>query len=442
MHQTLFYIPYDVLGLPVFGFGLLMVLWLVGTAAMSVWYWLFSAKKSGAEFLTNLVLAILGGAVVCFVLPKAGKLAGIPVQAYGTMMLLGIVLAYCLAAFRAKKFGFTAENVFSVAFIVCVCGILGARAFYVIEYWSEFQAPTLGETLARIANIPGGGLVVYGSLIGGVLGGGIYMLLKKLSIPRMLDLLAPSMLLGLALGRIGCFLNGCCFGGLCDPAHEFWGVHFPAGSPPFNQQLEEGKIDLDPNAFYYGMKLDDDFTQTAPASILEIQPGSLAEKVGLQPGDRILNVNEKHPNPSRAQVIMFLIWETRDQGKITLELDRNGEPVTRSWVTTQNPGPTSLAVYPTQLYSSLNAAVICVILLVYSWFRRNPNGPGMIRNGEVFLLFLTLYPLTRFILEMIRNDEANALGTKFTISQNVSLVLLLTAAVLWVLLIRSKRSLE
>ena len=199
---------------------------------------------------------------------------------------------------------------------------------------------------------------------------------------------------------------------------------------------------MDPNAFYYGIRLDDDFTQNAPASILEIQPGSLAEKVGLQPGDRILNVNEKRPNPSRAQVIMFLIWETRDQGKITLELDRNGETVTRSWVTTQNSGPTSLAVYPTQLYSSLNAAVICVLLLVYSWFRRNPNGLGMIRDGEVFLLFLTLYPLTRFILEMIRNDESDALGTKFTISQNVSLVLLLTAAVLWVLLIRSKRRVE
>ena len=66
----------------------------------------------------------------------------------------------------------------------------------------------------------------------------------------------------------------------------------------------------------------------------------------------------------------------------------------------------------------------------------------MIWDGEVALLFLTIYPLTRFILEMIRNDEANALGTKFTISQNVSLVLLLTAAVLWFLLIRSKRRVE
>lgn len=442
MHQTLFYIPYEVFGLPVFGFGLLMILWLVGTAAASVWYWFFSPKKSASEFLTNLFLALLGGAVICFFLPRVGKLAGIPVQSYGTMMLLGIVLAYCLAAFRAKKFGFTAENVFSVAFVVCICGLLGARAFYVIEYWSDFQAPTLGETLARIANIPGGGLVVYGSIIGGILGGGIYMLVKKLSIPRMLDLLAPSMMLGLALGRIGCFLNGCCFGGMCDPAHEFWGVRFPAGSPPFNRQLEEGKIDLDPNAFYYGMKLDDDFTQNAPASILDIQPGSLAEKVGLQPGDRILNVNEKRINPSRMQVISFLIWETRDQGKITLEIDRNGQTLTKSWVTTQNAGPTSLAVYPTQLYSSLNAAVICVILLIYSRFRLSQNKPGMIWDGEVALLFLTIYPLTRFILEMIRNDEANALGTQFTISQNVSLVLLLTSAVLWFLLIRSKRSVQ
>jgi len=442
MHQTLFYIPYDLFGLPIFGFGLLMALWLVGIAAASVWYWRFSPTKNRSEFLTNLVLALFGGAVLCFFLPKVGKLAGIPVQAYGTMMLLGIVSAFGLAAYRAKKFGFTSENVFSVCFTICVCGILGARAFYVIEYWSDFQAPTLGETLARIANIPGGGLVVYGSLIGGVIGGGIYMLLKKLSVPRMLDLLAPSMVLGLALGRIGCFLNGCCFGGICDPAHEFWGVHFPAGSPPFNRQLDEGKVKLDPNAFYYGIRLDDDFTQDASASILEIQPGSLAEKVGLQAGDRILNVNEKRVNPTRSQVIMFLIWETRDQGKITMELERNGQTLTKSWVTTVNAGPTSLAVWPSQLFSSGNAAVVCAILLVYSWFRRNRNGLGMTRDGEVFLLFLTIYPATRFVLEMIRTDEANAFGTKFTISQNVSLVLLLTAAVLWVWLIRSKRRVE
>ena len=115
MHQTLFFIPYEVFGLPIFGFGLLMVLWLVGTAAVSVWYWRFSKTKSSSEFLTNLALALLGGAVVCFFLPKVGKLAGIPVQAYGTMMLLGIVCAYCLAAFRAKKFGFTAENIVKAA---------------------------------------------------------------------------------------------------------------------------------------------------------------------------------------------------------------------------------------------------------------------------------------------------------------------------------------
>lgn len=74
------------------------------------------------------------------------------------------------------------------------------------------------------------------------------------------------------------------------------------------------------------------------------------------------------------------------------------------------------------------ALLICLLLVAYAPFRR--------RDGEVFALFLTVYPLTRFIIEVIRNDEGAVLGTGLTISQNVSLVLLAVAAILWILLAR------
>lgn len=441
MHQTFFFIPYEVFGIPIFGFGILMVLWLLFMAAGACVYWKYAKQRSVSELLQTLGLAFFAGLVLCWFIPRIGCEAGIPIRAYGTMMLLGIVTSIALAMYRAPKFGFTREHIMEIAFWLCIPGIIGARLFYVIEYWETFQAPTLRETILGILNIPAGGLVVYGSIIGGFLGGTVYLTLKKLSIPRMMDLLAPSMMLGLALGRLGCFFNGCCFGGICDPAHEHWGVHFPAGSPPFVRQMDEKLLSLDPDDFYYGMRLAGDRTQTAPAPtfIVEIQPGGFAEKQGLEVGDYILSINGSE-NLQRWQVIDALIWGTRTYGKITMEIDRMNETVTKSWVTTRSAGPVSKPVYPTQLYSSANAFLILLILLVYSKFRANPNGPGMRRDGETFLMFLTLYPISRFILEIIRTDEASAFGTGMSISQNVSLVLLGIAVFLWIMLLRKKET--
>lgn len=440
MRQTFFFIPYEIFGLPVFGFGILFVLWFLVLCAGCFFYWRTQQKKSCGELVQTFLLMLLVGCVICWGLPKAGCAAGIPVRAYGSMMLLGILLAFGLAAWRAPRFGFKRENVSEILFCLCIPGILGARAFYVIEYWESFRARTIGETLARIVDIPGGGLVVYGALIGGLIGAVAYLLLKRLSVRRMMDLLAPSLLLGLALGRIGCFLNGCCFGGICDPAHEHWGVHFPAGSPPFNQQMENGRLKMDPDAFYYGLRLAGDPLPSAPAPafIVEVLPGSVAEKAGLMPGDYVLKLNGREAL-SRIQVIESLIWETRYHGKAVFEVSRPEGTFVCSWTTTEQAGPVSLSVYPTQLYSSLNAFCLCGVLLLWSRFRRNPNGIGMKLDGEVFVLFLTLYPVSRFILEMIRTDESEAFGTGLSISQNVSILLLLVAAGLWILLLTKGR---
>ncbi len=442
MQQTLFYIPYEVGGVPIFGFGVLFVLWIIAVVVTCAVCWKKWKELKLADILTNGVLMLIFGAAICFLLPRVGRAAGIPIQAYGMMMFLGIVAGVGLAIWRAKKFGFTADQVFTTCICLCVSGILGARAFYVIEYWEQFQMPTVFQTILRIINVPEGGLVVYGSLIGGILGAGIYMFLKRLSFRRMLDLFAPSMMLGLALGRLGCFLNGCCFGGVCDPAHEHWGVHFPAGSPPFTRQLETGELKIDPDAFYYGMRLaEDNFPNTAPAPtvIVEVEPKSLAEREGIQVGDYILELNGLE-KPSRARVIQQLVEYTRQEGKIVMRTESPDGEKEWSLTTTESSGPVSLAVYPTQIYSSCGAAVIFVLLMIYSYLRRNPNGVGMLRDGEVFVMFMTLYPIHRFLMEMVRTDEANALGTQFTISQNVSILLFVGAVITWVVILKKKKT--
>ncbi len=84
-----------------------------------------------------------------------------------------------------------------------------------------------------------GGLVVYGMLVVGGLALIVFIYRHHLPGLALADLIAPSVVLGLGLGRVGCFLNGCCFGGPCDLP---WGVQFPAGSPPHEQQIRLGQV--------------------------------------------------------------------------------------------------------------------------------------------------------------------------------------------------------
>ena len=90
--------------------------------------------------------------------------------------------------------------------------------------------------------------------------------------------------------------------------------------------------------------------------------------------------------------------------------------------------PYAHPLQPTQIFSSINALLLCGVLLAYYPFRK--------REGEVTALLLTLYPSTRFLLELIRSDEAGQFGTGLTISQLVSLVTLLLVAGLWVYVLR------
>jgi hypothetical protein len=168
--------------------------------------------------------------------------------------------------------------VFTLAFWAFVPGILGARAFYVIEYWDEFQRGP--DTFWAILNLTQGGLVVYGSVIGGIAGLAAFIYRYKMPPLATLDLVVPSFVLGMAIGRIGCLLNGCCYGGVCDLP---WAVTFPAGSPAHRHQVEHGET------FLQGLKIAG--AAGAEPAILEVQPGSPAGEQGLEPGQRIVSVN-------------------------------------------------------------------------------------------------------------------------------------------------------
>ena len=530
MLQTLFYVPATVFGVPLFGWGLLLAVWAVATAVVLGWHVYHYGLK--AESLAYVPMLALIGAMIFF-LPHlmehtaTGELRGLPIRGYGVMVMLGVVGAVALAVYRGRSYGVDPELVYSLALWLFIGGIAGARAFYVIEYWrDQFVVHNadgsfnLFATLGAVINIPQGGLVVYGAWIGGALAGIFFVRRYRLPMLRLGDLVAPSLMVGLALGRIGCFLNGCCFGSTCDLP---WAVRFPPQSPPYQRQLAQEQFFLHGLAFHEGTG--------GPAIIAGVEPGSAAEKAGIRKGDQIFEITKQTPgDPQPVQVfptVSFLTpnpsptrgegshspspstGEGRDEGDAppvgspltpnpspargdgshspspstgegrgerdappvglpltpnpspargegsnarspargegstdrslsaaeTALLGISGEGTQIAVRTTDRPEPyvwkitradtalaRSLPVHPTQLYSAVDAALLCLVLLAFE--------PWHTLDGQVLALWLTLHPIARFLLESIRTDEPKKyLG--MSISQVVSLITLAIAASLW-----------
>ena len=226
MKQTLFYLPTEIFGLPLFGSGLLFWAILI-LGAISVLRALLRKRSDDALFYAT--ITALGVFIVRVIGPRIAESDGFPIRGYGVFLMLAIALSTLLTIWRAKRrWNYPADAILGIVFVAAFCGICGARLFYVVEYWPDVRAATLSATLINIVDVTNGGLVVYGSILGGIAAVVAYLALKKLPILATLDLFAPALLLGVSIGRIGCLMNGCCFGGPCDAP---WGVVFPAGSP-------------------------------------------------------------------------------------------------------------------------------------------------------------------------------------------------------------------
>ncbi|HID24469.1 MAG TPA: prolipoprotein diacylglyceryl transferase [Planctomycetaceae bacterium] len=155
----------------------------------------------------------------------------VPVFGYGFLLFLGFLSAGWLATIRARREGIEGSIVWDLAMWIFLAGILGARVFYVVQKQKQVfaDAKTLADYAVAAVNVREGGLVFYGSVIGGLAGFLIFCRRRRLRPLQVADMVVPSIFVGLALGRIGCFLNGSCFG---DVASLPWSVSFPLGSVP------------------------------------------------------------------------------------------------------------------------------------------------------------------------------------------------------------------
>src|SRR5579883_3269128 len=224
--------------------------------------------------------------------------AELPIYGFGIMLVLAFIFSPWLAWWRARREGLDGAVILDMGFWIFVAGLVGARTFYCIEYWGKDI-----HNLLEAFQYWRGGIVYYGGIVGGVIGFFVYRAFYPFPLRPYLDVLAPSIALGTFFGRLGCFLNGCCYGDQCRLPCA---VAFPPDSPAWSHHVHAGLIST----------------------------GAAA----------------------------------------------------------------SLPIHPTQLYSALDALILLVLLSAYYPLRR--------RDGEVMGLLMITYPITRFVIEYLRNDEA------------------------------------
>jgi phosphatidylglycerol:prolipoprotein diacylglycerol transferase len=152
--------------------------------------------------------------------PILFKIGPVAIYSYGFFLATAFLIATRLAIRRAPREGISPEKISVLSIYILFFGILGARTLFVLLNIELFKSKPWWEVFA----LHHGGLVFYGGLISSILSCLIYLTKNRLSISGTLDLISPYAALGYAIGRIGCFLNGCCWGKQTDLP---WGVKFP-----------------------------------------------------------------------------------------------------------------------------------------------------------------------------------------------------------------------
>jgi len=302
-------------------------------------------------------------------IPLPGVEPMVTLYGYGAMMCLGFLAAILVAAHRAKRLNQSPDVVYNIALFSFLGGLVGARLFFVVQYGGQFHR------VWDLLKIWEGGLTFYGGfLLAAVL---VVAYLKAAGRPVLywLDILAPSLALGEGFGRIGCFMNGCCYGDVC---HTAGGFAWPVGSIPWQHYAD-----------------------------------AYLESLGLG------TLDAGQVDPGAAVGALAAAWHMP-------------------------------AIQPTQLYSLANGLLLFLALAAtFSWKRR---------HGQVFFAFILLYAVSRFLLEFLRADEAEAyllglptlLGAAgfpqeaarlhlLTISQNVAIGMAAVAVAALALLARSRR---
>lgn len=245
------------------------------------------------------------------------------VHAYGFFIAVGFVTGVWLSMREARKVGEDPEKVLDAAFWLLVAGLLGSRVIFIFVNWDDYARDPLA--MLRVWE---GGLVWYGGFLGAVAAGWIYVRKHRMNFWRLADIVIPSVPLGHAFGRLGCFSAGCCWGRECA-------------------------------------------------------------------ADFALRVQFNHPDSL---------------------------------------APRHVPLHPVQLYEAFGETIIFFALVLMRGRKRF--------DGQVMLVYMTLYPVLRSIVEIFRGDKERGfiVGGVLSTSQFISILVLAGAVIAQVVLVRRARA--
>ncbi|MBU3911460.1 MAG: prolipoprotein diacylglyceryl transferase [Candidatus Omnitrophica bacterium] len=157
--------------------------------------------------------------------PIIAEFGPFTLYSYGMMVAIAFIVGIYFARQEALRKDIKPDLVYDLVFFLTIGSLIGARLYYL----AFFDPTSFVKNPVSIFKIWGGGLAVHGAILGGIIACVLFARSRRMSFWKLTDLITPSVILGQAIGRIGCFLNGCCFG---VPTDSVFGVRFPKGSLP------------------------------------------------------------------------------------------------------------------------------------------------------------------------------------------------------------------
>ena len=288
-------------------------------------------------------------------------------KSYGAMMVIGFLAAVWLMRRLMKRFGQNPDFITNIAMYALFVGILGARVFYVIHHHDLFVG-----RFAEVFAVWRGGLEFLGGFLCGVVFLWLYLWKQKLPKRLYLDVLAIGLMVGLGFGRIGCLMNGCCFG-KCSNASV--AVQFPYASPAFHSQIRS------------------DMARGRSEPLLNLPEEYFDEEGYLRPFDAL----------------------SKEQQEA---------------VTT---GPyRTLSVHPTQIYSSINALVLAGVLLLI-WLKIGRKKTGLVLSLMLMLYGATRFYLETLRDDNPFEQAWWAIYKGGTVSQNIGIYMVISGIILLII---------
>jgi phosphatidylglycerol:prolipoprotein diacylglycerol transferase len=434
MRRTLLLIPHEFAGWPIFGVGWALFLLVIAVLAFVGWESRRGGVGASAAIRQIAGFALTAAVILVFVVPRTelvnslGEPVGVAVRGYGMFLMLAAIASVGLAAWRAERAGLGADSILQLAPWTFIGGLLGARIFYVTQYYQDFLRPTWTETLMSMAALNQGGLVVYGGFIGGFLASLIALKRHGTPIWRIGDVIIPCIFVGLFFGRLGCLMNGCCYGGACEAGPL--AVRFPAGSQVHAEQLLSGEL---LGIQGHPVSSEEEVSPGQARLVVDsVRPDSLASQAGIEAGQTLTIALD---SSYRDEVPLDRPVEEALPGVFVLKDD---EVLAR--FSPQDLPSIAEPVWGTQIISSVFAAVMFVVLLIVERvLHRAPKqaseteieqaDAGGRRPGVLMLIGFIAYGVLRIVLEWIRVDEKGQFGTSLSISQWVSLVVIAASVV-------------